>query len=810
MQTPLDASQLRRRCDPDEFTFETTAELETLDGSIGQSRALGALEFAMRMSGEGYNTYVLGRSGSHKHRLVQDYLDSESGNRPPASDWCYINNFRDTRKPIALALPAGRGAKLRDDMANLVAELREAIPASFESEHYRNRVAEINQEFEERLKAALDELQEQAQAEDLSLVHTPHGFAIAPAREGKLMADDEFDKLPDDEKKKMVEAIDKMSERLRKHIREVPGWQRTHRERIKALDREFTNMAVGQLIDQLDGAYKEFPKVIEYLRAVREDVLANAADFQSSREDQAVSAASGGGPALNRYSVNVIVDRSEQSRAPIVYENNPSVQNLLGIVEYEQRLGALVTDFTEIRPGALHAANGGYLVLDADRVLTAPYSWSALKRTLFSKAVKIESLGQMLSIVSTVSLEPAPIPLDVKVVLIGDRRVYYLLCEFDPDFAELFKVAADFEDRIDRNTTNTASYARLLATLAKRAKLLPVSKHAVARIVDHSARLVADSEKLTTRIRDLSDLLREANYWAVQEARDVIDAAQVQKAIDAQIGRLDRIRSLVHEGVQRNDILIDTSGSVTGQVNGLSVLSLGSFMFGQPSRITATVRIGAGKVIDIERETELGGPIHAKGVLIVSSYLASRYAQDVPLSFHASLVFEQSYAGVEGDSASVAETCALLSVLADLPIRQCLAVTGSVNQHGVVQVIGGVNEKIEGFFDICSARGLTGDAGVLIPKDNVKHLMLRQDVVDAVAAKQFNIFAIERIDDAIELLTGVSAGQRDSAGAFRADSVNGRVDARLRALARARRAFGDTKNGGSAGEIGTAPGGAKE
>ncbi len=796
LPAPLDTSKLRSHCDPEQFTFETTAELADLDGTFGQARALAALEFAMRMGGDGYNTYVLGRTGSHKHRLVQDYLKLESANRAPASDWCYINNFKDARKPLAIKLPAGHGIALRDDMANLVAELRESVPATFESEHYRNRVAEINQEFEDRHKAALKELQEAAEAEGMSLVQTPHGFAIAPTRDGKLLKDEEFDKLPEKKKTLAIEAIERMTEQLRKHFQELPGWQKIHRERVKELNREFTEMAVGRLIDQLEKKYREFPEINEYLIAVRQDVLENAADFQPRQEQEYELAGIKTDGSLSRYEVNVMVEHSQRTEAPVVYENNPSVQNLLGIVEHVQQFGALTTDFTMIRAGALHRANGGYLILDADRILTEPYAWSALKRTLFSKEIKIESLGQMLSIVSTVSLEPQPIPLDLKVILIGKRRIYYLLCELDSDFEDLFKVAADFEDVLDRSSENTQSYAQLIATLARREGVLAVSKAAMARIIEHSARLVADSEKLTTKMRDVSDLLREADYWARQRSAEVISDIHVQEAIDAQIKRLDRVRTRVHEEVLRNSILIDTEGAEIGQINGLSVLKVGSFMFGQPSRITATVRIGDGKIIDIERETELGGPIHSKGVLIVSSYLASRYAGETPMSFGASLVFEQSYGGVEGDSASVAETCALLSALARLPIRQTFAVTGSVNQHGKVQVIGGVNEKIEGFFDICAARGLSGEHAVLIPKDNVKHLMLRQDVVDAVAAGSFRIFAIDHIDEAIELLTGTVAGQRDANGEFPPESLNGAVNARLQALAKARRAFGLTERNG--------------
>jgi lon-related putative ATP-dependent protease len=442
-----------------------------------------------------------------------------------------------------------------------------------------------------------------------------------------------------------------------------------------------------------------------------------------------------------------------------------------------------------IRAGALHRANGGYLVLDAERLLMEPLAWGALKRTLYAREIRIESLGELLSLVSTVSLDPQAIDLDVKVILIGERRIYYLLCELDPDFAELFKVAADFENSLERTPDSTRQYARLIATLARHERLLPLDRGAVARVIEHGARLIGDAHKLTTRLRDIADLLREANYCAQRDGVSVTTRAHVQLAIDAEIQRLDRARDELQDGILRNLVLIDTSGTKIGQINGLSAIGLGRFVFGQPSRITATVRQGIGEIVDIERETDLGGPIHSKGVLILSAYLGAKYATDVPLSLGASLVFEQSYAGVEGDSASVAETCALLSALAELPIRQSLAVTGSVNQHGVVQVIGGVNEKIEGFFDTCRQRGLDGTHGVLMPRDNVKHLMLREDVVEAVAAGRFNVFPIASIDEAITLLTGVAAGERDITGAFPRDSVNARVEQRLRALALTRREY---------------------
>ena len=463
------------------------------------------------------------------------------------------------------------------------------------------------------------------------------------------------------------------------------------------------------------------------------------------------------------------------------------------------QLGALVTDFNLIKAGALHRANGGYLILDARKVLLQPFAWEELKRALSSEEIRIEVLGQTLSLISTVSLEPESIPLDVKVVLLGERLLYYTLSQLDPDFAELFKVAADFEDQMDRTPENHLLYARMIATMVRQEGLRPFDREAVARVIEQSARLAGDAERLSTHVRSIADLLREADYWAGEAQHSVVTAADVQRAIDAQVYRSDRVRERIQEEIQRGTILIDTQGAAVGQVNGLSVLTLGQFAFGRPSRITALVRLGRGEVIDIEREVALGGPIHSKGVLILSSYLGARYARDQPLSLSASLVFEQSYSGVEGDSASSAELYALLSALADLPIKQSLAVTGSVNQHGQVQAIGGVNEKIEGFFDICRAQGMNGEQGVLIPASNVKHLMLRPDVVEAVAAGHFHVYPVETIDQGIELLTGVPAGEPDETGAFPAGSVNQRVEARLRELAERRLAFGVPERG-SAGD----------
>ena len=786
---PLSADLLYTPCDPAQLEFETTADLPPANVVVGQTRALTALDFGVRIRNHGYNLFVLGRPGSQRHRIVEDFLQSLTADPRPALDWCYVNNFDDERKPLAIRLAAGRGVELRNDAARLIDDLRGAIPAVFESEQHGTSIGEINEEFEDRVRASLESVQEEAKKSDLSLVTTPQGFAIAPTVDGKLISDDDFEKLPEEEKKRRTEAMEALSERMRRHIGELPRWQKERRDRIRALHRELVGFTVDQLIDQVKARYQDHPELLEYFGKLREDVIDNAKLFHADVEAQATGAVAQSEVLLARYKVNLLIECADDGCPPIVYENYPSIANLVGRVEHIAQYGALITNFTMILPGALHRANGGYLILDADRVLQEPLAWSALKRALSTRRIKIESIGELMSLVSTVSLEPEPIPLDLKVILIGERWVYYLLSAHDPEFRELFKVAADFEDRIDRSRENTRQYAQLIGDLVRAENLLPLTRGAVARAIEHGARMLGDSKKLTTRLRDVSDVVREASFWAAEQDAAVVDAAHIQKAIDSGIYRLSRMRSEIQEEIHRRTVLIDTDGEKVAQINGLSVLQIGEFLFGEPSRITASVRVGDGTIVDIERETELGGPIHSKGVLILSSYLRAKYAADIPLSISASLVFEQNYGGVEGDSASIAETCALLSAIAGIPIRQSLAVTGSVNQHGDAQVIGGVNEKIEGFFDICRERGLTGQHAVLIPRDNVQHLMLRADVIAAVEAGRFNVYPISSVDEAIELLTGVPAGNRDAYGAFPPDSVNGRVETRLRQLAEIRKLF---------------------
>jgi lon-related putative ATP-dependent protease len=794
---PLPVEALYRRADPGLFDFETTDKLEDVAGIIGQPRAVEAVQFGIGMERQGYNIFALGSVGVGKHSIIRQFFDEHAAAEPSPDDWCYVHNFKEPHKPQALRLPQGKGVELRQDMARLVEVLRTDLSAAFDSEEYRTRRQSIEEELKERQEGAFHQVQEQAQERGLSLLQTPSGLAMAPVRDGQVLSPDEVQKLSQEEQQRMEADVEQLQEALQKAVQQFPRWQRETRDKVKALDGEITNGAIGSHIEELRQKYAVLEAVAGYLTAVQQDVIDHVQDFLPQEEESqpaaGLSEASDDAtpflvapPLSRRYQVNVLVDHSSSKGAPVIYEDNPTYQNLVGRVEHISQMGALLTDFSLIKPGALHLANGGYLVLDARKVLMEPYAWEELKRALRARQIQIGALGQTLSLVSTVSLEPEPIPLDVKVALLGDTSLYYTLYEADPDFDELFKVQADFEDEMDRTPENQGVYANLIGSMIRQAELRPFDRPAVARIIEHSSRLAGDADKLSTRMRVIANLVREADYWAGQAGRDVAGAADVQRAIDAQVYRSDRVRERMQEEILRGTILIDTTGSKIGQVNGLSVLQLGNFSFGQPSRITARVRLGKGEVVDIEREVELSGPIHSKGVLILSGFLGARYAADRPLSLSASLVFEQSYSGVEGDSASSAELYALLSAIAGAPISQSLAVTGSVNQHGQVQAIGGVNEKIEGFFDLCRARGLTGEQGVLIPASNVKHLMLRHDVVEAVAAGQFQIYAVETIDQGIELLTGVPAGERNKAGNYPKGSVNYRVEARLTELAKKR------------------------
>ena len=787
----LTADAVVQRCEPAALGFATTADVAADLHLVGQERALSALEFGARIPHEGFNLYVLGNPGSNRHEVTLEILHQEARRKEPATDWCYVNNFSDPQKPRGLPLPAGIGLQLKQDVARLIEELRTSIPAAFESENYRNRRAEIDQALEDRNKQAMESIQQDAEKSDLGLLPTPHGFALAPIRDGAVLAEKDFDELPAKEQQRIEKDIERLTDRLREHFENVPNWHKEKRKQIRALDANVTNMAVGALISSLRDSYKELPAVVEFLDALKADVIEMAQEFRIP-EDQGnlqPGMRTDTTRLFRRYEVNVLVSAENTDEVAVVYESNPTHQNLVGHIEHTQQFGNLVTDFTMIRAGALHRASSGYLVLDADKLLMQPFAWDALKRALKNREVRIESVAQLLSLMSAESLEPDPMPLDVKVALVGNRLLYYLLCQLDPDFPQLFKVAADFEDRIPRSEENVPLYGRMLATIVQRKGLLPFSAAAIARVIEESSRNAGDSDKLSAGMERVTDLLSEADFLARERQADAADKQDVDQAVQRRTHRLDRLRTETLEAIERNTIHVRTAGERVGQVNGLSVIQLGEFAFGQPARITATVRLGEGRVIDIERESKLGGSIHSKGVLILSSLLGARYSRDLPLSLSASLVFEQSYGGVDGDSASVAEFVALVSAIAGIPIKQSLAVTGSIDQHGRVQAIGGVNQKIEGFFDVCNARGLTGSQGVLMPADNVQHLMLREDVVQAIAAGRFQVYPLERVDQAISLLTGCDAGDRDATGAFPVNSVNRSVENALRSMADRRRKF---------------------
>jgi len=808
---PLPTRLLRPACDASALPFSTTAELEDVNGLIGQDRAVDAIRFGTEIRRKGFNLFVLGSPGLGKHAAVSRHLEEKARGEAQPLDWIYVNNFEVNHEPVAIGLPSGQGTVMQKGMAAAIDQLKGAMPTLFESDDYRNRRRAIDETVQGSHKAAIEALSDKAKAAGVALVQSQQGLGIAPTKDGEVMQSDAFNALPDDEKKRIEATIGELQQELTAIMEQLPRLNQERRDKIRDYNRKLAAVAVNQALRDVKQVFSDTEGVQLYLEAVRKDLIdkiemfvpsgAPEAQAAPGRPEAAAVAEAADDAKFRRYQVNIITgdgaEAAEQqdsgpetdAGAPVIYEDYPTLGNLVGRIEHRAQMGALMTDFTLIKPGALHRANGGYLLLEARKLLSEPYAWDALKRILRGGCIKIEAPGAAASPMTTTSLEPAPIPLDIKVVLFGDRGLYYQLAGVDPDFSDLFKVAADFEEVLERNDQADMLYAQLLGSVARREDIRPLDATAVARVIDHSARLSGSSDKLSVRMSPVVDLIREADFWASEEEAETLSADHIQQALDNQDRRLSRMREKSYETITEDTILIDTDGARTGQINGLSVLQLGGFSFGKPTRITARVSIGSGKVLDIEREVELGGPLHTKGVLILSGFLAARFAQDYPMSLAATLVFEQSYGGVDGDSASSTELYALLSALADVPIKQGFAVTGSVNQHGEIQAIGGVNEKIEGFFTICKERGLTGDQGVLIPPANVKSLMLKPEIADAAENGQFNVFAVETIDQGIEILTGMPAGERGPDGHFPKNSINDRVERRIRSFADARRNF---------------------
>lgn len=781
----LKSDELYKKCDPHKFEFTTTAELEERLSALGQDRAISAVELGINIKSKGYNLFCLGPEGTGKTSLVKRILVKEAKNRPTPKDWVYVYNFDEPHKPIAISFEAGEAPEFAKDIDKLIEEFSSSIPAVLDSDEYKAALSIIREKYKQKKEEYVRLLQKKAKGKSVSLLHMPVGLVVAPVKNGEVLSPEAFDELPEDEKKSLIEDLNAMQEEIENTAQDLPEWEDKQRKESGLLREKFIKVAVKNPIDNLRHKYKGHKQVNDFLKAVQKNIIENIEDFlpnggnENGGQGEGEDALSALLSRMNKqeedkfakFKVNVVVKNEPNSGAPIVHLDHPTQGNLVGKVERLQQYGALLTDFTLIKAGALHHANGGFLLIDARKLLLQPYAWDSLKRALASKTIKIETPSDETSF-TTISLDPMPIPLDVKVILTGDEELYEVLSERDPDFSDYFKVEADFGVLMDRTEENELEYAKLIGSLSKKKHLRSLNRQAVAKVIEYSSRLAEDSEKLTAHIASIGDLLREADYWARKSKANQIGKNHIEQAINAQIYRSDRIKQAMLEQIDKGTILIDVEGERVGQINGLVVYNFSRTSFGKPSRITTQVRIGKGEFINIEREVEMSGPIHSKGVLILQSLIANRFAKEYPLSLSASIVFEQSYGGVDGDSASSTEYYCLLSAIANLPIKQNIAVTGSINQFGEIQPIGGANEKIEGFFDVCNHRGLTGTQGVIIPRTNVKDLMLREDVLAAVDEGRFHIWAVDTVDDGIEILTGIPAGKPDKKGEFPKGSVN--------------------------------------
>jgi predicted ATP-dependent protease len=755
--------RLRCRTDPAALGFSSTAELTPLSVALGQERAEGAIAFGLAMQHPGYHLFVLGEPGESRHTTVFRLTRERAakGRTPP--DLCYLHNFDEPRAPRLLRLPAGRGARLKAGLRQLIEELPSAIEAALEADNHVDRVEALRAKHKKREEEAITALGKASEAEGLGLVNTPEGLVFTPMRDGQPMSPEVFEALSEDEHQRIETQVEAWGEKLADLMSEFPGWRQELTRAIASAERYALRPALAHLTRDLRRHYADLAEIIRFIDAVCDDVIKHVAkgtlDEEEDSDDEDEESGESLG-CLSRYQVNLLVDHSETRGAPVVYEDNPGFGNLIGNIEHLGAAHGQPTHFDMIRPGALHRANGGYLVLDATRLLAQPFVWDSFKRALKSGRIAIEPPAEAQGWMSQATLRPEAAPCQLKVILIGSRELFYLLTENDPDFGELFRVAADFADDLPRTPENEILFARLLADIGKEAGLPPFDAAATARLIEEAARHAEHAGRLSLSTRHMHNLMLEAEYYASQGTGDsaaVIGVDAVQTALAERARRADRYPRQILEDILEGSTLIATEGERAGQVNALVVVDLAGESYGHPARVTATARVGDGDVVDIERETELGGAIHSKGLLILTAFLAARYARHQPLSLSASLVFEQSYGMVEGDSASLAELCALLSALSEASIRQSLALTGSVNQFGEVQVIGGVNEKIEGFFDLCAARGLTGEQGVLIPAASAPHLMLRPDVVEAARAGRFHVHAVATVDQAMECLTGLSA-----------------------------------------------------
>ena len=784
--TKLKSQQLYRKCNPNKFKFNTTAELEERVSVLGQDRAISAVELGINIKSRGYNLFCLGPEGTGKTSLVKRILDKEGKLRPTPPDWVYVYNFDEPHKPIAIDFKAGLASSFAKDMEEFSDFVEVDLPLVVKNELYEEQLSSIREKYQEKRNDYVKVLQKKAKGKKVSLLHMPMGVVVAPMKNGEIISPDVFDALSEEEKNEIMADLNAMQEEIAQHQDEAPQWEEKQAEEIKKLQEKLVVDAIKKPLDEIKQKYKGNKKVAEYLKTVKNYLLDNITTYVPSYDQDNKPQGGEDDPMsglltqlkgqqeedkTSKFKVNVVVKNVPDSGAPIVLLDHPTQGNLVGKVERLQQFGALITDFSLIKGGALHKANGGFLLIDARKLLLQPYSWDSLKRALGAKEIKIEAPSEDTSF-STISLDPQPIPLNVKVVMMGDADLYELLTERDPDFRDYFKVEADFGVVIDRTNENEVEYAKLIGSLSKKKNLRSLNKQAVAKIIEYSSRLADDTEKLTAHVASIGDLLKEADYWARKSKASQIGKNHIEQAINSQIYRSDRINKAMLEQIDKGTILMDVKGEKVGQINGLVVYNFSRSTFGKPARITTQVRLGHGEFINIEREVHMSGPIHSKGVLILQSLIANRFAKRSPLSLCASIVFEQSYGGVDGDSASSTEYYCLLSAIADLPIKQSIAVTGSINQFGEIQPIGGVNEKIEGFFEVCKHNGLTGEQGVIIPRTNVVNLMLKDEVVEAVENGLFHVYAIDSVDDGIEILTGIPAGKVDKKGQYPKGTVN--------------------------------------
>lgn len=804
LEVPVES--LCAKYDPAQLPFDTTENLPDLAGTVGQDRAVEAIKFGLAIKTHGYNMYLAGQSGTGKMSTVRDYLDQMAGSEPVPPDWAYLYNFVDPYRPTAVSFKPGVGAQFAKEMDDFVEAMKREIPRAFESENYEQRRQEVVKQVEAQRERLSEEVQKMAKDAGFSLEITPVGIMTVPIKDGKPMGREEFDALPDETKAQIKQKSETLQETIADALRVVRQLEKQVREGVSQLDKQIATFAIEPALTELRRKYAENAPVIEYVKKVEDDILENLDDFRAAQIAEAAAGAGGapGAPGgavaqaaafaaleqmqqealFAKYKVNVLINNAETKGAPVVVEYNPTYYNLFGRVDYKPTFGTLITDTSMIKPGAMHKANGGFLVVMATDLFTSPMSWDSLKRMLKSREIRIENLGEQYTALPTTTLRPEPIPLNVKVIIVGSTEIWNVLSVYDEDFKKLFKVKADFSTVMDKTQEHVNEYASFIAEIVREHGLKHFDRTGVARIIEYSSRLLEDQRRLSARFNDIAELIDESSFWASKNGNGLVTAADVQTAIDHKEFRSNLLEERLGEFINDGTVMIDTAGAVVGQVNGLSVLTSGDYMFGKPSRITARTAMGEEGVVNIERETKLSGPIFNKGFMILNGFLRGKFGQSYPLSVSGSITMEQNYGGVEGDSASSAETYALLSSLSDLPLKQNLAVTGSVNQKGEVQAIGGGTRKIEGFFDTCKARGLTGDQGVLIPKSNVQNLMLKDEVVQAVKAGKFRIYQIATIDEGIEVLTGVPAGEMKADGTYPEGTVYAAVDAKLRGYAK--------------------------